>query len=139
MPHSLGQGVWHPALSQGKCSCLWVIVLAEAEVLSLGQIQPPSKNLEKPSFFFPFSSFSLSFSPFFYRAPLFFPFSFIAKIGIGPDGTRTRNLRLRRATPYPLGHRSGTSNTRASYIFKLPWDHCCHGFQLLAKDTPSGV
>ena len=23
-----------------------------------------------------------------------------------PDGTRTRNLRLRRATPYPLGHRS---------------------------------
>ena len=43
-----------------------------------------------------------------------------------PDGTRTHNLRLRRATPYPLGHRSyvnepyiGHSVAFSVWTFKL--------------------
>lgn len=39
-----------------------------------------------------------------------------------PDGTRTHNLRLRRPTPYPLGHRVCVGRVRFKFkYFKRPF------------------
>lgn len=34
-----------------------------------------------------------------------------------PDGTRTHNLRLRRPTPYPLGHRVCVGHEKFNFLY----------------------
>ena len=64
------------------------------------------------------------------------------KVEGAPGGTRTRNLRLRRATPCPLGHESVVSETRCThelYSISFPQRVAVHDGGHVAKQVLAAV